>query len=191
MDLRLFIAIDIPEHIKKEIGELLDILKKYDADIKWIPPENIHLTLKFLGATPESLVAQIREVLLPLVSSYEPFYITIQSTGVFPSKKYPRIIWIGIVDSDILKELRDRIEIAMSLLGFLREDKIFHPHLTLGRVRAQRGMISLMEELDLFHDKQFGSFRVDQVKLMKSELKQKGAEYRCLHTIPLCVEDAR
>ena len=191
MDLRLFIAIDLPEHVKKEIGELLNILKKYDADIKWLLPENIHLTLKFLGATPESLVARIREALLPLVSSYEPFYITIQSTGVFPSKKYPRIIWIGIVDSDILKELRDRIEIAMSLLGFLREDKKFHPHLTLGRVRAQRGMISLMEELDLFHDKQFGSFRVDQVKLMKSELKQKGAEYRCLHTIPLGVEDAR
>jgi len=79
----------------------------------------------------------------------------------------------------------------MSLLGFQREDKKFHPHLTLGRVRAQRGMISLMEELDLFHDKQFGSFRVDQVKLMKSELKQKGAEYRCLHTIPLGVEDAQ
>jgi len=191
MDLRLFIAIDLPEYIKKEIGELLDILKKYDADIKWLPPENIHLTLKFLGATPESLVARIREALLPLVSSYEPFYITIQSTGVFPSKKYPRIIWIGIVDSDILKELRDRIEIAMSLLGFLREDKKFHPHLTLGRVRTQRGMISLMGELDLFHDKQFGSFRVDQVKLMKSELKQKGAEYTCLHTIPLGVEDAR
>jgi 2'-5' RNA ligase len=191
MDLRLFIAIDIPEHIKKEIGELLDILKKYDADIKWLLPENIHLTLKFLGATPESLVARIREALLPLVSSYEPFYITILSTGVFPSKKYPRIIWIGIVDSDILKELRDRIEIAMSLLGFQREDKKFHPHLTLGRVRAQRGMISLMEELDLFHDKQFGSIRVDQVKLMKSELKQKGAEYRCLHTIPLGVEDAQ
>ena len=191
MDLRLFIAIDLPEHVKKEIGELLDILKKYDADIKWLLPENIHLTLKFLGATPESLVARIREALFPLVSSYEPFYITILSTGVFPSKKYPRIIWIGIVDSDILKELRDRIEIAMSLLGFQREDKKFHPHLTLGRVRAQRGMISLMEELDLFHDKQFGSFRVDQVKLMKSELKQKGAEYRCLHTIPLGVEDAQ
>lgn len=191
MDLRLFIAIDLPEHVKKEIGELLDILKKYDADIKWLLPENIHLTLKFLGSTPESLVARIREALLPLVSSYEPFYITILSTGVFPSKKYPRIIWIGIVDSDILKELRDRIEIAMSLLGFQREDKKFHPHLTLGRVRAQRGMISLMEELDLFHDKQFGSFRVDQVKLMKSELKQKGAEYRCLHTIPLGVEDAQ
>jgi RNA 2',3'-cyclic 3'-phosphodiesterase len=190
MNLRLFIAIDIPEQIRKAIGELLDILKKYDADVKWIPPENIHLTLKFLGSTPDSIVTRIQEALLPLVSSYEPFYITIRSTGVFPNKKYPRVIWIGIVDSDILKELRDRIENAMSLLGFQREDKAFHPHLTLGRVQAQRGMISLMGELELFHDRQFGTFRVDQVKLMKSELKPKGAEYRCLHTIPFGVQDA-
>jgi len=191
MNLRLFIAIDIPEHVKKEIGELLGILKKHDADVKWIPPENIHLTLKFLGTTPDSLVGKIREALLPLVSSYEPFYITIQSTGVFPSSKYPRIIWIGIIDSDTLIEVRNGIESAMSLLGFQREDKKFHPHLTVGRVRGQKGMISLMQELDHSHDKQFGHFRVDQVKLMKSELKPKGAEYNCLHAIPLGIEGAR
>ena len=191
MNLRLFIAIDIPEHVKKEIGELLGILKKHDADVKWIPPENIHLTLKFLGTTPDSLVGKIREALLPLVSSYEQFYITIQSTGVFPSSKYPRIIWIGIIDSDTLIEVRNGIESAMSLLGFQREDKKFHPHLTVGRVRGQKGMISLMQELDRSHDKQFGHFPVDQVKLMKSELKPNGAEYSCLHTIPLGIDAAR
>lgn len=190
MNLRLFIAIDIPEHIKREIGELIDILKKYDTDVKWIIPENIHITLKFLGATSETLVTQIRESLLPIVSSYEPFYINIQSTGVFPNEKYPRVLWIGIVDSDLLKELRDSIENTLSLLGFRRDDKEFHPHLTLGRVRAQKGMISLMKELTLFRDKRFGDFLIDQVKLMKSELKSKGAEYTCLYTIPLGMRDA-
>ena len=190
MNLRLFIAIDIPEPIKREIGELMNMLNKHDADMKWIKPDNMHLTLKFLGSTPDTLVTEIRESLLPIVSSYEPFYITIQSTGVFPGEKHPRVLWIGIVDSDLLKALRDRIESTLSLLGFQRDDKVFSPHLTLGRVRSQRGMISLVKELSLFRDKRFGDFLVDQVKLMKSELKPKGAEYTCLYTIPLGMRDS-
>jgi len=191
MNLRLFIAIDIPEHIKREVSEFIDILKKYDADIKWIIPENLHLTLKFLGETSETLIGKLRESLLPMVSSYEPFYISIQSTGVFPSEKYPRVLWIGIMDSDHLKELRDSVEATSSLLGFQREDKVFHPHLTLGRVRDRRGMLSLMKELNLFRNKQFGDFLVDQVKLMKSELKPKGPEYSCIYSFALGMKDTQ
>ena len=77
MNLRLFIAIDIPEHIKRAVGELIDILKKYDADIKWIIPENLHLTLKFLGATSDTLIGKIWESLFPMVSSHEPFSVRI------------------------------------------------------------------------------------------------------------------
>ncbi len=191
MNLRLFIAIDIPEHIKREISELIDILRKYDVDIKWVIPENIHITLKFLGATPETLIGKIRESLLPIVSSYEPFYISIQSTGVFPNEKYPKVMWIGIMDSDLLKELRDSIETTSSLLGFQKDDKEFHPHLTLGRVRDQKGMLSLKKELKMFRDKLFGDFLVDQVKLMKSELKPKGAEYTCIFSFPLGMKNAQ
>lgn len=189
MNLRLFIAIDIPEQIKREIGELIDILKKHDTDIKWIIPENIHITLKFLGDTSETLVVTISESLLPVVSACEPFHITVQSTGVFPNQKYPRVLWIGIVDSDSLIKLRDRIEVTLSLLGFQRDEKKFHPHLTLGRVRSQKGMMSLTKELGMFHARQFGDFLVDHVELMKSDLGPKGPEYTCLCTLPLGTKD--
>jgi 2'-5' RNA ligase len=190
MNLRLFIAIGIPVHTKREIGELLDILKKFDADVKWIPPENIHLTLKFLGSASENLLTDIRKALLPIISSYEPFYITIQSTGVFPNEKYPRVLWIGIVDSDLLKSLRDRIERSLALLGFQRDDKDFHPHLTLGRVRDKKGMIPLMQEFRQFRDRRFGDFLVDRVELMKSDLKPSGAEYASLYSMPLGKKEA-
>ena len=183
MNLRCFIAIEIPEPIKKEIGDIIDILKKYDVDIKWVIPDNLHLTLKFLGNTPDILITKISESLSIIISSYKPFYIKIYSTGVFPNRKYPRVIWVGIEESDILKKLKSDIEQSMVLFGFQKEDKEFTAHLTLGRVRSQKGVLRVVNELDIFKDKDFGTIPVDSVKLMKSELKPGGAEHICLHTI--------
>ena len=183
MNLRCFIAIAIPEQIKKEIGDLIDILRKHDADIKWLIPENLHLTLKFLGNTPDGLLPAIKESLLSIATLYEPFYIKIYSTGVFPNKKYPRVIWTGIEDSEILKKLNRDIEHFMSLLGYKKENKEYKAHLTLGRIRSHRGIINVISELDNYCDKEFGTFSADSVKLMKSELKPKGAEYSCLYDV--------
>jgi RNA 2',3'-cyclic 3'-phosphodiesterase len=184
MNLRCFIAIGVPEPIKTDIGEVIDILKKHDADIKWVRPENMHLTLKFLGGTDEALLPKIKESLSDIVSSYAPFYIRIYGTGVFPNKRYPRVIWIGIEDPDILKKLKEDIEDSMSIFGYQREDKEFNPHLTLGRVRSQKGVVQAVTELDNFKGKEFGSFSVERIELMKSELKPGGPEYGCLYEIP-------
>lgn len=183
MFLRCFIAIGITDQIKRGIGELLDILKKYAVDIKWVIPENLHLTLKFLGNTPDVLLPTIRESLMRIVSSYEACYIKIYNIGVFPNKKYPRVVWVGIEDTEILKKLKSDIEHSMSLLGYQREDKAFKPHLTLGRVRSQKGIVNIVHELDNFKDREFGIIHVDRIKLMKSELKPQGAQYSCLHDI--------
>jgi 2'-5' RNA ligase len=185
MNLRLFIAIDIPEFIRREIADMIELLKKYETDVKWIVPENIHLTLKFLGSTSVSLLESIRDALLRVVSAYAPFHIHIHGTGVFPSEKYPRVVWIGIGDSEPLLSLRNDIERALLLLGFEGEEKEFHPHLTIGRVRERRGMITLMNEVMRFRDRDFGDCLVDQVRLMKSDLKPKGPQYSCLYPISL------
>jgi len=185
MNLRCFIAIEMSDPIKKEIGKLLDIMQKHDVDIKWVAPENIHLTLKFLGSTPDALLPDIREFLSKILSSYKPFYIKIYGTGVFPNRKYPRVIWTGIIDSDILNRMKGDIEQAMALLGFQKEDKEFNPHLTLGRVRSSKGVMNIMNELDNYKTMEFGMLHVDHIKLMKSELKPKGAVYTCLNDIPL------
>jgi RNA 2',3'-cyclic 3'-phosphodiesterase len=185
MDYRCFIAIGISDSIKKEIGKLLDIMQKHDADIKWVEPENIHLTLKFLGSTPDTLLPEVRESLSNILSSYKPFYIKIYGTGIFPNRKYPRVIWTGINDSDILDKMKGDVEQAMALLGFQKEDKKFNPHLTLGRVRSSKGVMNIVSELDNYKNMEFGNLHVDRIKLMKSDLKPKGAVYTCLNDIPL------
>ena len=185
MNLRCFIAIDIPDRIRQEIGALTDNLKKYDADVKWIPPENLHLTLKFLGSTAEILLAGVNDALSAVVVSYKPFCIKIEDTGFFPNRKNPRICWIGLEDdAGILKSLHADVENAMKRLGFKSEDRGFNPHLTIGRVRSRRGMIAVMNELDHYKDRAFGDVMVENIKIMKSELKPKGAEYTCLYEVP-------
>jgi 2'-5' RNA ligase len=186
--LRCFIALDISDHIRKDFGDIIDRLKKHDADVKWVRVDNMHLTLKFLGKTPENVLPKIQESLFNIVLSYNPFYIRIYATGVFPNRKYPRVIWIGVEDSDILKRLQIDIEDTMASLGFKKEQRSFKPHLTLGRVRSHKGIMPLVLDLDTFKDKEFGNIHVKNIKLMKSELKPHGAIYSCLYDIPLVKE---
>ncbi|MEW6002095.1 MAG: RNA 2',3'-cyclic phosphodiesterase [Nitrospirota bacterium] len=181
MYLRCFIAIEISEPIKKKIGELMGILKRYNGDVKWAEPQNIHITLKFLGKTPDSLVPRISDSLSNIVLSYEPFYIKISDVGVFPSRRHPRVIWVGVKDSEILGKLKMDIEDSMEPLGFEKEDRDFKPHLTLGRARSQSGMANIINELDNFKENDFGSLRVTSIRLMQSELKPTGAFYHCLY----------
>jgi 2'-5' RNA ligase len=182
---RCFIALDISDQIRRDFGEIIDRLKKHDADVKWVSVNNIHLTLKFLGNTQESALPEIRDHLFNVVLSYNPFYIRIYTTGVFPNRKYPRVIWIGVGDSDILKRLHNDIENAMVLFGFEKENKAFKPHLTIGRVRSHKSIFPLVHDFDTFKDKDFGNIHVKKIKLMKSELKPQGAIYSCLYEIPL------
>jgi 2'-5' RNA ligase len=105
--------------------------------------------------------------------------------GVFPNRKYPRVIWVGIEDSDFLKNLQKDIEHAMASLGYQKEEREFHPHLTLGRVRSQKGMAHIIHELDTLQSKDFGSVEINSIKLMRSDLKPTGSQYYCLQEIPL------
>jgi 2'-5' RNA ligase len=185
MYLRCFIAVDIPEQIKRGIGEMIAVFKKHNADVKWVVHENLHLTLKFLGKTPEDLIPKIGESLSEIALSYKPFCIKIYGMGVFPNKKYTRVIWVGIEDSDFLGNLQRDIENAMESLGYSKEGREFHPHLTIGRVRSQKGMAYIIHELDTVQSKDFGSIEICYLRLMQSELKPTGANYSCLQEIPL------
>lgn len=185
MYVRSFIAIAIPEPIKEQIGKLIGLFGKYNADVKWTKYENLHLTIKFLGDTPELLLPKIHESLIATVSSFKPFYIRIYGTGAFPNKKYPRVIWAGLEHSEILTSMAQEIEYSMVHFGYQRERKKFNPHLTLGRVRSQKGIIDIMKELEDYQNFDFGNLEVSDVELMKSVLKPKGAEYTCLFSIPI------
>lgn len=185
MDIRCFIAIHIGERIEKQISDLILGLKKYDVDIKWVKPDGMHITLKFLGNTQDSMIPKIKDALVHAVSSFDPFFITISGIGAFPDVKRPRVFWVGVKNMDSLEKLHTEIEARMSQLGYIKEKRSFHPHITLGRVRTQRGVKTVTRKLDLSHDIEFGDSYVDKLELMKSDLKPAGAEYTCLHAISL------
>ena len=182
--LRSFIAIELPETVKSAFVELQGELKKTGADIRWVKPENIHLTLKFLGNTEES-TDSIVDVIKGTCSRFEPVTLEIRGVGVFPNVKSPRVIWAGMNCNTALAEIRNSIEEGLFSLGFERDSRKFSPHLTLGRFRSSQGRRPLMDKIELLKDKSYGMIHAETVVLMKSDLAPGGAQYTRLAEISL------
>jgi 2'-5' RNA ligase len=185
MNIRCFIAVNLTEEVRKSLADVISELRKSRADVKWIPPGNIHLTLKFLGNTDDSLVPAISESLSKKLSHYKPFYIKIADVGCFPSEKHPRVIWIGMEGADELKEIQKDVDAEISTFGFAPDDRPFSPHLTIGRVRSARNLTELMKYFEGFKAADFGTIAIRDIHIMKSDLKPAGAEYSSLAEIPL------
>jgi len=185
MGLRCFIAIELPEELKRNIYVHVERLKASGADVKWVPLENLHLTLKFLGDTPEEQLNNINEKLVFLAKAHARFYLQVAQAGVFPNLKHPRVIWIGMRDSEEVIRLQQDIDEAMAELGFERDDKQFTPHLTIGRVKSLKNQDALTQELATLKTVDFGKIEVNNITLMKSILKPSGAEHLKLREISL------
>ena len=130
MPLRCFIAIEIPEKIRGAIVSAIDGLKKSGADVKWVSPENIHITLQFLGDTVETHIPLVKEALNKILLTYSPFYIKITGVGCFPDTRRPRVIWVGTEESQPVINLHRDIAKGMAGLGYREEERNFTPHLT-------------------------------------------------------------
>jgi 2'-5' RNA ligase len=185
MDLRCFISIELPQALKQKITSVIERLVKTGADVRWVVPENLHVTLKFLGPTPGNLIPDIEEKLRRAAGAHGRFTLKLSGAGAFPNERRPRVVWIGLVDSDELLGLQRDIDASMEELGFEREDRPFSPHLTLGRVKSPRGNIALAKELDALRGFDIGVVEVGSVSLMKSELSPKGSKYTELFAAPL------
>jgi len=177
MDLRCFISIELPPEVKENISEAEARLKGLGADVKWINPDSLHITLKFLGSTPEDRLPEIKNALALAIKGHEGFGLLLKGMGAFPNMKHPRVIWAGIEDSERLIGLQKAVETAMSGLGYEPEGRAFKPHLTIGRVRSLKAVESLMKELSLSGGLSFGAVSADEVSLMQSELHPTGARY--------------
>ena len=184
MDLRCFIAINIPEPIKQSIGDIMEIFKKTGADVKWVPYMNIHITLRFLGSTKESLIETIKDTLHKKLLPYNPFYIKISGIGCFPDTRHPKVIWVGIEDSDFIINLQKDVEDEMVKFGYPSEKRAFSPHLTIGRARSQKRMPEMLKKLNEFSTLTFENMEINGITLMKSELNPAGANYYTLAEIP-------
>ena len=183
--IRTFIAIDIPGSIREKIAGFQAELKRHKADVKWVRPGGIHITLKFLGNVEEQKIDEIEQAVRNAVEGLNAFTLSVGGSGVFPNDRRPRVLWVGVKEgSSILVQLAERIENECAHLGFEKEKRKYSAHLTLGRVRSQKGIGSIIEVM-----KTMGfegeSFKVSEILLMKSDLKPTGAVYTVLKRIKL------
>jgi len=185
MTIRCFISVKLPDDVRRSMADLIAELKKAGPDVSWVPAGNIHLTLKFLGNTNDSLIPMIKERITKKLSHYNAFYIKIVGVGCFPSEKRPRVLWIGIERSDLLNSIQKDMEAEVEELGFAPEDRPFSPHLTFGRVRSQKGIAEMLRRFTEFRTADFGLVEVKSIHIMKSDLKPTGAEHTSIAEIPI------
>ncbi|MEM5786743.1 MAG: RNA 2',3'-cyclic phosphodiesterase [Syntrophobacteraceae bacterium] len=184
--IRCFIAIALPEAVRRSLEELAFELKKADASVGWVRPEGIHLTLKFLGNISPALVEQIKPLLTGIASRTPVFKLIPAGCGAFPGTKQPRVIWAGLSgDKDSVARLQKEIESALAPLGFEPENRPFRPHLTLGRVKGRQRLQVLQQILLSRQEFTAEPFDVTELVLYKSELRPDGARYTPLFRAPL------
>jgi 2'-5' RNA ligase len=175
--IRLFIAMNTPHEILPLLAGVRDRLKATRADVKWDSNEKLHCTLKFLGNTHEELLPDIISALGRVASLIPPFPVIYSGLGCFPDKQEPQIIWVGVEDlNGVLQKLAQTVGTHMAALGFEREQRPFHPHVTLGRVKSPRHLRELlaMMETVTFHG---SPVSLGKIELVKSELKPGGSVY--------------
>ena len=187
--LRTFIAVDIPPAIQKTIQYKIEMLRKAIGNsIRWVPVQNIHLTLKFLGDVSHNDVEKLTQMLRTESDTRLSFDITISGLGSFPNSKRARVVFIRTQASAELDALQRGIESATTRLGFEADTRPFSPHLTVGRVRDQitaSEQEKIRKTLEETKIDSVGTARVDSIHLYKSELKPGGSVYTKLFSAPL------
>jgi 2'-5' RNA ligase len=184
--IRAFLAIELPGSLHPTLARVQERLKKSGADVRWVPVGNIHLTLKFLGQLPEDGVKPLTEAARGVAAGQAPFRLQVTGAGAFPTVRNPRVIWLGIGgDLPVLAPLYHRLEAAFASLGHLPEDRPFHPHLTLGRVRSPAGRDRLSRMLQELPPVDSPPFPVSEIVLFRSTLSPQGSTYTALQVIPL------
>lgn len=189
--LRTFIAIELEEPLRIAIARVQGKFKRQapPGSVKWVAPEGIHLTLKFLGDTPASRVGEIEAALRAACAASAPFEFSVEGRGCFPNTRRPRVVWVAVRDKgQMLARLHAAVERHVAPLGWPTEDRGFSPHLTLGRVAkgvspTVEAAVGLMVESSVVE--QIGVQRVTAVNLIASDLRPAGAVYTTLVSVPL------
>jgi len=184
--IRSFIAIELSPTIKAHIEEIQNKLKSSTSDVRWVRPEGMHLTLKFLGNIEEEKISALSDVVTQCTSDITSFSLTVHTLGAFPNEKNPKVIWVAASDdSGNLSTLQQTLEYRLSTMGFKVEKRAFSPHLTLGRLKSPKGKKELCNNLSDHKQLECGTFEAREVCLFKSELKPRGAIYTKLKVFPL------
>ncbi|MBD0370557.1 MAG: RNA 2',3'-cyclic phosphodiesterase [Pyrinomonadaceae bacterium] len=177
--LRLFCAVELPQGVRAQAARYIAWLREAAPDVRasWDREDKLHLTLKFFGDTEEDRVAQLSDALSSAASTVNSFKLLLRGTGAFPPSGLARVLWLGVTDSSgRLDTLNRRIEDECAPLGFARERKRFHPHLTIARLRSPEGarkIASQHKSMEFESD----AFTVAEIVLIKSDLGPQGSRY--------------
>jgi 2'-5' RNA ligase len=174
---RTFIAIEMAEGIRKQLADAQERLRAAGGSVKWVKPDQMHLTLRFLGEIEESAVDPVAEAIAAAASGVQPFEAAVVGLGSFPPQGAPRVVWVGVRDAGPLVPLQKRLEEELERRGFGREDHPFTPHLTLGRVKDPRGARELRAAVDAQRETPFGAQTIEEILLIQSVLSPGGPAY--------------
>lgn len=194
--LRVFIAIEIPVNVCDSIQKQTTRLRQMLGNdlIRWVPIQNMHLTLKFIGDTTTSHLDFLKQLIAREADSHSQFDLQLGGLGSFPTSRQPRLLWIGIHAPVDLSTLQKNIEIGTTRLGYEQEERAFSPHLSIGRVRQNITPPDLQKirvALDTIQLGNIGIARVDSIHLYKSDLQPGGSIYTKLFSAPLLIKTMR
>jgi len=183
--MRTFIAIPIPDECRTMLQKLQEDLRPFRSDVRWVAVPSIHLTLKFLGELNTEILPELTQSVENAVKAQAGFELRLHGLGCFPNLRNPRVIWCGIEgETESLSELHQRVETACATFGFDPENRVFHPHLTLGRVKGKRNLQPLLDCIKIGSDLEC-KFKADRFNIYRSTLTPQGAVYTVLKTIVL------
>ncbi len=184
--IRCFLAVDLADELAAAVAPVIAQLALTTDGVKWVAAQDMHLTFKFFGDIEELETYGIAKAVLDVVRAAPAFEICLTGIGAFPAIDRPRTIWAGITQgSDTLLALQASIDKALQRLGYPRERRQFHPHITLGRVRHKAQQDELAAALRGLATYECGSAQVEELLLFRSELFRAGPQYTVLATCPL------
>jgi 2'-5' RNA ligase len=188
--LRTFVAIDFSPEIIRKINDVINYFKTQTPEkaLKWVAPENLHLTVKFLGDVPDNKIEQVKMLINQALENVKSFEIGVEKLGMYPNPGSPRVVWLGITGGEPLKEIHKKLESQLQEAEIEPEKRSFSPHLTIARVRRnadKQTVKEIGEALSKFKVDSLGKCLINHVVLYKSELTPKGPIYTPLLSSPL------
>ena len=185
--MRLFVALAVLDEIRHNISSFIRELKEADPQVRWLDPQNFHITLKFIGRVPPENLSAIAGALAKVQIAH-PVQMEFRGLGFFPNARKPSLAWIGTEFSPNLPALAAAINNALAPLEITREEKPFTPHLTIARFKQTRLSPGLLAKIESLQDRSFGTLTAREFHLVESTLKSTGAQYTTLRSFPFALD---
>ena len=187
MDIRSFLAFELPRIVRTTLEQVVREMRRYDLPLRWVKPQNIHLTMVFLGNVKPEILKPIREGVKGVCAEFGPFSAAVKGVGIFPNRKNPRVLWLGLEgEMERLSRFRDALQHSLTPFGIKEEKRPFRPHLTLGRFRKGTGRGPDLETvLSAYGAVESPLSVLPELVLFRSDLRPEGAIYTRLDAWPL------